>query len=204
MKLRPKPAAVLRKKRGKTFAIPQPEEPAAIVTNLEPRKDIFGDLAPPIRSVVRLQTPTGTAGAFPDSYAVGEQNVFVFFVTLPETHSAAEQSAKQRLTALSEAYQAGAAARAQANHRAIVSGLWTLRAKLPPEEPDPIVYVSYLVDDDIVATQNTAPFSFAWDSRQAANGEHLIEIRALDKQGAFVTRARVLVAVQNPPPAPPH
>ena len=199
LKLFPKSIPRVRKKRGKTFVIPTPQEKSGIYTDLPPKMGVFGDLRPGRGARVRVQSDTGRLLPFPDIFTTEERNVFVFSVTPPEPATPKNSDLREQLNAIADAYDAEAIARARAAHRPIVSGVWTLRAKLPPEEPDPIVYVSYLVDDDTVATQNTAPFLFGWDTKIVPNGEHLIEIRALNRSGNLVTRVRALVVVDNPP-----
>ena len=198
LKLFPLPAPRIRKKRGKTFVIPTPQEKSGIYTDLPANTGIFGDLRPERGSMVQVESSAGRPQSFPDIFTTDERNVFVFTVILPETPNPKAPPVSDQLEALANAYDAGAVSRARAAHRPIISGVWTLHAKLPPNEPDPIVYVSYLVDDDTVATQNTAPFSFGWDTKNASNGEHLVEIRALNSLGALVTHVRALVVVDNP------
>jgi hypothetical protein len=36
-----------------------------------------------------------------------------------------------------------------------------------------------------------------WDTRAWKDGEHLVEVRALDKGGGIVSRSKALVVVQN-------
>ena len=199
LKLFPIPAPRLRKKRGKTFVIPMAKEAAGIYTDLPAKTGIFGVLRPAPGSLAQIQSATGRAEAFPEIFTTNERNVFVFSITPPEApNQKPPATLREQLEILANTYDAGAIARARIAHRSIVSGTWTLRAKLPPDEPDPIVYVSYLVDDDTVATQNTAPFSFAWDTKFVSNGEHLVEIRALNRSGNLVTQVRALVVVDNP------
>lgn len=198
LKLFPLPVPHIRKKRGKTFVIPTPQEKSGVYTDLPAKTGVFGELRPVRNSPVQVESDTGRLQPFPDIFTTEERNVFVFILTAPETPNPKSPAVREQIDALADAYDAGAVARARDAHRLIVSGVWTLRAKLPPNEPDPIVYVSYLVDDDTVATQNTAPFAFGWDTKNVPNGEHLIEIRALNSLGALVTHVRALVVVNNP------
>ncbi len=199
LKLFPRPAPRVRKKRGKTFVIPAAQEKSGIYTNLLAKSGVFGEFVPLRGAAVRFQSDTGRVQPFPENFNTDERNVFVFTLnTPPFSATDRDATAQAKLNSLADAYDAAAVVRARAAHCAIVSGVWTLRAKLPAGEPDPIVYVSYLVDDDTVATQNTAPFSFGWDTKIVPNGEHLIEIRALNRSGNLVTHVRALVVVDNP------
>jgi hypothetical protein len=142
--------------------------------------------------------------AFPDAYAPTEEDVFVFLVSLSppagadaQHMTAWKQALDQRIAKLGESYAAQAAVRARAEKRLVVSGLLTLRAKLPANEPDPIAAVTYTIDGNVVAAQNTPPFTHTWDTRQVANGEHVVEIRALNGRGSLLTRAIALIVVEN-------
>ena len=202
LKLFPLPVPHIQKKRGKTFIIPTPQEKSGIYTDLPAKTGIFGALRPGRGSSVQVESDAGRPQSFPDVFTTDERNVFVFTLTAPEMPNPKPPinppTFREQLETLSNAYDAGALARARAAHRLIVSGVWTLHAKLPLNEPDPIVYVSYMVDDDTVATQNTPPFSFGWDTKIVPNGEHMVEIRALNSLGALVTHVRALVVVDNP------
>ena len=197
LKLFPVPVPHVRKKRGKKFIIPTPQEKSGIYTDLPAKTGIFGDLRPGRGNAVQVESDAGRPQSFPDIFTTDERNVFLFTLTEPETPNPKAPPVSEQINALADAYDAGATARARVAHRPIISGVWTLHAKLPPNEPDPIVYVSYVVDDDTVATQNTAPFSFGWDTKLVPNGEHMIEIRALNSLGALVTHVRALVVVDN-------
>ncbi|HZP83490.1 MAG TPA: Ig-like domain-containing protein [Chthonomonadaceae bacterium] len=217
IKLRPRasnPPTSAGRKRGASAWTPPPDT-ASIVTNLEAGQGIFGEFAPPFRSDARLQAGQDTLAPFPDAYAPTEDDVFVFLVTLPppagqEAAQAAEwkQALGQRIAKLGETYAAQAVARARAEKRMVVSGQLTLRAKLPVNEPDPIAAVTYAVDGNVVAAQNTPPFTHTWDTRQVPDGEHVVEIRALNGRGGLLTRALALIVTQNSgkadtPPASP-
>ena len=107
------------------------------------------------------------------------------------------QGLQERVTALGQAYTTQSIARARQERRSIVSGTLNLKAKLPEGEPDPIAYVTYAIDSRMVSTQNVAPFTFDWDTRQTTDGEHVVEVRALNRNGHMITQKRALVVVQN-------
>jgi hypothetical protein len=190
-------------------------EPAALRTDLEPKKRFFGEWLPPAGTTVRLQMGTRSPGPFPEGYAPGQEDVFLFLVALPlpapkagEPAPSEEQRRKEyqqeigkRLEALGQAYKEDALARARLEKRPVVSGYLTLRAKLPVGEPEPISAVTYAVDGDVVAAQNVMPFSYGWDTRRVPDGEHVVEIRALSQYATVISRVRALVFVQNTPPA---
>jgi hypothetical protein len=134
--------------------------------------------------------------------------VFVVSVALPPPSSLANQpdawkaKVQARVEALAQSYAADMLFRARAARRKIVAGTLTLHAQLPANEPDPIAAVTYVIDGDVVAAQNVQPFTYAWDTRQVPDGEHVVEIRALSAGGGIITRARALVVVRNGPPNP--
>jgi len=45
---------------------------------------------------------------------------------------------------------------------------------------------------------NRPPYTMKWDTKEWANGEHLIEIRGLGASGTVVTKSKALVVVDNP------
>ncbi|HZO87248.1 MAG TPA: Ig-like domain-containing protein [Chthonomonadaceae bacterium] len=200
LKLRPYtsslPSGAGRKRRHPSVGS-RMQEASAIITNLEPGRGLFGELLPPFRCPVRLETGTEALMAFPAAYTPTEDDVFVFLVTLPPAPANEKEAVRQRVERLAQVYAAGAVSRARAENRMVVSGLLTLRAKLPPGEPDPIAAVTYAIDNHVVAAQNTPPFVYTWDTRQVSDGEHVVEIRALNGGGGLLTRARALIVVHN-------
>lgn len=67
--------------------------------------------------------------------------------------------------------------------------------------PAGAAYVGYEVDGRPVGLVNEAPYSFAWDSRDAANGQHTVSVVAYDAAGREITRANRHVVTFNLPPA---
>lgn len=192
--------------------LPQPAvvkarlEPWAIYTNIAEGKGIFGTLGPPVGTKVLLPL---SALKIAVSYSPQIGDVFEFTVDRMPPPSF-EPSAASRLNdwkvqiaqaiqAMANDYAAGAVARAQAEHRLIVSGFLTLKAKLPEGEPDPIEFVRFLVDGTVVQLTNVPPFVYRWDTRSVADGEHAVEIDALDRNGKLITQASALIVVQNHP-----
>lgn len=192
--------------------LPQPAvakthwEPWAIYTNIAEGKALFGALAPPVGTKVLLPLSVlNTAVAY--SPQIGD--VFEFMVARKPPPSFEPSAAydkrlsdwitelTQEIQAMARDYAAGAVARAQKEHRLIVSGFLTLQAKLPQGEPDPIEFVRFLVDGTVVQLTNVPPFVYKWDTRSVADGEHVVEIDALDKNGKLITQASALVVVQN-------
>lgn len=187
--------------------------PVGILTDIPRGKGLFADLLPPAGTAVRVLSDTPREAAFPEGYTPAIEDVFVFHVRLPLPAADADRTDAQReetlresvrteVTALQSAYAAGAVARARKAGRKIVAGTLTLRALLPPGEPDPITAVTYMVDGRFMAAQDTAPFVYPWNTRNVEEGEHVVEIRAVNRNTRPVTQVRVLVVVQNNPPPP--
>jgi len=185
----------------------------AAVTDIKVRTGIFGEFAPPAGTPALQQTGRAQWRPYQDGMAPNEDTVFAFIVVLPSVHGSLEPPAqpdaatlaklaevRKKLAALSEQYVSGAMARARDAGRSIVSGMLTINAKLPPDEPEPISAVSFYVDGDNVSAQNTFPAIYGWDTRRVANGEHVVEVRGLSKYNTVITKVRTLVVVNNEKP----
>ncbi len=223
LRLRPTPAAPstppLRTQnpadRNAPSNAPVAHDPTAIVTNIPPHTGPFGfkDLPLPTGTQVRLETDRGKLQTFPTLYAPVPDDVYVFLVTdteikkeikkemqtsaSPGAPGSSIDAVKSAVLAMGESYLQESVARARQEHRTPIDGTLTLKLKLPKGEPDPIVYVSYSIDGHIVGSQNVAPFDFEWDSRQVADGEHLLEIRACNLNLQVITAKRTLITVWN-------
>jgi hypothetical protein len=57
--------------------------------------------------------------------------------------------------------------------------------------------VSFFLDGRLTTLTNQPPFRWQWDTTNAKNGEHLIEIRGLNAQNAVVTTVSKRVVVDN-------
>lgn len=66
------------------------------------------------------------------------------------------------------------------------------------EDDQGIARVDFLVDGQPAGTAPSAPFELRWDSRQAANGSHLVTARAFDTVGQSTLSEAVSVSVANP------
>lgn len=214
LKLRPASvSAPTGAKRGQAASFAS--EPFSIVTNLAPRTGLFGDLLPPVGGRVKLESD-GFQHGFPTPYQPSTEDAYVFVVARPAqgTEEASRlrgfegtrqgtgvqaHSIQESIAALGQAYTTQSLDRARQEHRAIVSGILHLQARLPEGEPDPIDYVTYSIDGRAVSQQNVKPFSYDWDTRRAEDGEHVVEVRALNRNLHLITYKRTLVVVQNKP-----
>lgn len=62
-----------------------------------------------------------------------------------------------------------------------VSGVVNLAAEVI--SPAPLVSINYLLDDRLLAAVTTVPYSFAWDTTTARQGDHILTIKATDRAG---------------------
>lgn len=208
LKLRPDVPNGSSGKRGGT---PAPPEAGAILTSLAPRSGIFADLLPPHGAQVKMEIAPHTLRPFPTLYDPQQEEPVVIIVSRPDEATGNREQGtanpqlptlnlqliEQRVTALGQTYLAQSLARAKQEHHPIVSGVLSLKAKLPQGEPDPINFVLYVVDNQIVSSQNVPPFQFEWDTRRETEGEHLVEVRALNRNSHVITSKRTLLVVQN-------
>jgi len=188
-------------KKGKGKRLPglSSVEPSAIRTNLSSGTGIFGEWAPSTGTPVTLLGTRGQTEAFYDLYKPRTGDVFSFRVSLANEKGEVTSGEKiaEKVTKLEETYNAGAIVRAKSNKRRIISGVLTLRATLPANEPDPIQFVTFLVDGDEVSTSNAAPFAHEWNTKATSDGEHIVEVKAFNKDYRLLTQTRILLVVQN-------
>lgn len=170
------------------------KDPCAIVINMPRTSALFKDFLPPAGSPVQYVPSTGKEPApMPAGYTPGEEDILQFTVrqsTLPADKTGVYASDA------AEAYQQRALSLLRARGQKPSSGILTVTARLAPDE-DP-AGVTFLLDGNVAGILNRPPFFMKLDTRDWSNGEHLIEIRAVDHGGATLTRNRILVVVENP------
>lgn len=93
------------------------------------------------------------------------------------------------------AYQAAVEERLQRSGQKPVTGYLTVTARSPSSLGHATVV--FLMDGAPLALINRPPYTVRWDTRSWSDGEHLIEVRALDATGAIVTRSKQLIVVRN-------
>lgn len=79
-----------------------------------------------------------------------------------------------------------------------LSGQVTLEASATDDRR--VDLVQFLVDGNVAASDETAPFGASWDSRSVANGVHAITVKAVDDAGNEATSAATSVTVANSAP----
>ncbi len=181
-----------------------------IVADLPTESGTINDFLPQAKSKTLLQSGSRGAFKFPSGYSVTLGDKFIFTVPIPSSKSEPTLSAPDyallrkrkddfdaRILALNKAYDLGALGRAKREKRRIVSGRLKFLPKLPEDEPEPIVAVSYSIDGDVIALHNSLPSVFNWDTQNILNGEHVIEVKGLSKYDTTVTSIRIMIVVNN-------
>ena len=177
--------------------------PGTIFTNIEVGTGLFGKFGPQKGSPALLQRIHRSPSPFTENYSAHRNDHYLFEVSpsppsdVKESESDWDMQFKQAYRRMAASYAAGAVMRAFRERRTVVTGTLTLKAILPENEPDPITYVLYKVDKSTIEIQNRPPYSFPWDTTAVTDGEHVVEITAVDSKSHVVTRARALIVVQN-------
>ncbi|MCS6830555.1 MAG: hypothetical protein RMM08_12370 [Armatimonadota bacterium] len=85
--------------------------------------------------------------------------------------------------------------RAQKDNLPVVNG--TLNLEVTARYAETVQFVFFAVDGYPVGTSNVLPTIFRWDSTQVADGEYVLEARAVDRDGREVALVRRRVLVRN-------
>jgi alpha-tubulin suppressor-like RCC1 family protein len=84
---------------------------------------------------------------------------------------------------------------------AILTGIETLQATVT--DGDSVAAVQFLVDGEMVGSDDSAPYSFAWDTTSVAPGPYTVQARATDGTGTVVAVSDTAsVTVENDAAAP--
>ncbi len=169
-------------------------DPSAILVNVPLTSAFFKDLLPPAGSNVQSLSPGKTEPLdLPASYSPREDDTLL--ITVRETRLPPEKIGEYaRDAATNYRDRAIASVRARGGHP--TAGALSVIARLP--NGDVPAAVTFLVDGVVAAIMNRPPFAIQWNTREWANGEHLVEARALNSAGVTVSRKRSLVVVDNP------
>jgi hypothetical protein len=169
------------------------KDPTAIVVNAAPSSPLFSTLLSPVDSPVQ-QMIGRTVVALPERYSPQEGDVLLVTVTKadpkPEAASAMVQEAADK-------YRQAVVEKLRAANKKPTTGTLTVNANVPPGEK--VSVVTFHLDGAVVGILNSPPFTIRLNTTIWTNGEHLIEVRALDANGGTVTRKKALVVVDNPP-----
>jgi hypothetical protein len=170
------------------------KDKAAMLLNVPKTFALFKDFIPPVGSPVQ-QVLTGNAAVpIPNGYSPADADTILF--TAQRTLLPSDKIDGYAKDA-ADVYREMVLSRLRAKGKKPLSGVLEITGRLAQgEEPKA---VTFIVDGVMKAITNSPPFTLKCDTKDWANGEHLIEIRALDAGGAVLTKARQLVYVQNPP-----
>src|SRR5687768_16694306 len=169
----------------------------SILLNVPVTAAAFKDFLPPAGSPVRI-VPSARSEAIPlpEAYYPKDEDVLEFVA--PRTSATPEKLAVYARDA-ADFYLQRCLAKLRASGGKPVNGTLFVSAKLKPgDQPNA---VTFLHEGAVAGIMNTPPFSMRWDTREWQDGEHLIEVRALDKGGGILSRSKALVVVQNSAPA---
>ena len=169
------------------------KSPSAILLNVPITAAVFKDFLPPVGSAVRILSGAGSqALPLPETYYPKEYDVLEFAAS---NSSAAPEKLPAYARDAAQFYLQRCLGRLRAAGRRPVTGILAVSAKLKPgDKPDA---VTFLHDGAVAGIMNAPPFTMRWDTKQWADGEHMVEVRALDKHGAVLSRSKALVVVQN-------
>lgn len=177
---------------------------AAIYVNVRAGTALFKHLLPPSGSPVQ-QELNRRPQPLPAGYSPQDNDVLLLTARVPSPATGSRgwdtrndiPSGKlsEYAQEAAERYKAEAFARLRKQGRKPATGILTINARLAPG--DTASAVTFLLNGDVSAILNHPPYSMRWDTREWPDGEHLIEVRALDKAGTILTQAKKLVVVNN-------
>jgi hypothetical protein len=166
---------------------------SAIVISHAPFLGLFKDLMPPYGSPVQ-QIVNRRESAIPNDYV--PQDGDILLITVPRSPITPDRLAEQ-VKLLTEKHRSGIVARLQRLGKKPTNGILTVTVNLAAGEK--VSALTYFLNGEVVAIQNQAPFTLKLDTRRWANGEHVLEARAVDMSGAVLTMKKTLLFVENEP-----
>lgn len=179
-----------------------PDSPTArkskvgILLNVPNGSAVFKDFGPPSGTQIARRVGRSTL-PIDGSYVPADGDVLTADVT--QTRLTKEQLERYSADAVVR-YREAAFARLRADGREPVSGKLTLSANLASGEKP--AAVTFSVDFSINSMMNTGPYKVSINTRELADGDHVVEVRALDRTSAVISSSRRLVVVKNSPQAP--
>lgn len=168
---------------------------AAICMNVPFSAALFKDFLPPPGSkVLWSMSMREDPKPLPPAYVPRDGDVLTL---VAETSAIPKSRISAYAQDASKYYEDTALARLRASGRHPVTGMLTITARLPAgEHPSS---VAFLVDGETRGIMNSAPFTMTWNTRDWPDGEHLIEVDALDEHGRVTSRSKTLIVVRNRP-----
>jgi hypothetical protein len=182
--------------RGKLLRLlpddpPDRNDRAAIYLNVRPGSTLFKYLLPPPGSPVQ-QEWNRHPQPFPPDYSPADGDILLLTATRMDMPL---DKFSEYVREAAERYKADSLARLKKQGRKPITGILTIHARLAPG--DTANAVTFLLNGDVSAILNHPPYTMRWDTREWPDGEHLIEVRALDTTGAILSRVKKLVVVNN-------
>lgn len=177
----------------------EPDTPAgrgvksAALLNVKAGDPLFTDLAAPAGSGIRIDRGPRSQ-EMPEGYSPLDQDTYL--VTFNQA-PAAPTDWIGKAAAAAASYRQAALARLKATRGSPVTGLLTIEARPPADDPSSCV--TFLKDGATLALMNRAPYRVRWNTRDWPDGEYLVEARGLDRAGSVALLARKLIYVQNHP-----
>jgi hypothetical protein len=164
---------------------------SAIVVSNPVSAGIFNELMPPIGASVRLMISKREAD-LPTDFIPHDGDIFVIRVTqTPAATDKLPELAKK----LADRYKEAIANKLRAQGKKPTNGTLTVSVNVATGEK--LSALTYYLDGEVVAIQNQPPFQLKLDTRRWPNGEHVLEARAVDNNGAVLTQKKTLLYVEN-------
>jgi hypothetical protein len=172
---------------------------SAIVVSNTSSAGIFKEMLPPIGASVR-QVIAKREVDLPADYIPRDGDIFV--IRAVQSALPPDKLAEQ-IKSLGARYNEAIANRLRAQGKKPTNGTLTVTVNLAAGEK--LSALTYYLDGEVVAIQNQPPFQLKLDTRRWPNGEHVLEARAVDTNGAVVTQKKTLLFVENTEgqPSPP-
>ncbi|GIV16047.1 MAG: hypothetical protein KatS3mg022_1482 [Armatimonadota bacterium] len=183
-------------KEGVGLAAAGVRSPHALVTDVPSDSVLFRDFG--TKSSARLMLQEGqVAYSIPPGYRYKPGDVWVLQVlaeddasALPIREAVTAALPKESREAVQRSIQRGEKA-----NLPVVNG--TLNLEVTARYAETVKFVFFTVDGYLVGTSNVLPTIFRWDSTQVADGEYVLEARAVDKDGHEVALVRRRILVRN-------
>ncbi|GIV19484.1 MAG: hypothetical protein KatS3mg023_1235 [Armatimonadota bacterium] len=168
----------------------------ALRTDIPVGSVLFRDFGTKISARLMLQEGQ-VAYSMPPSYRYKLGDVWVLQVlaeddasALPIREAVTTALPKESLEAVQRSIQRGEKA-----NLPVVNG--TLNLEVTARYAETVKFVFFTVDGYLVGTSNVLPTIFRWDSTQVADGEYVLEVRAMDKDEREVALVRKRILVRN-------
>jgi len=172
------------------------QSPTALRTDIPADSVLFRDLGSEV-SVRLLQQQGRIAYSMPPGhrYRVGDVWVLQVLVQDEARAQAIRETVAAALPGESREAIKRSIQRAEKANLPVVNGI--LNLEVTARHSETVQFVFFTVDGYPVGTSNVLPTIFRWDSTQVADGEYVLEARAVDKDGREVALVRKRVLVKN-------